>query len=339
MASLFIFLLFTMTGTNSGASSESKLVRFEFSQVHMGTQFNIILYAPSVKAATDASNAAFGRVEELDAIMSDYRATSELMTLCSKPAGGQWVKVSPDLFRILAKAQELAELTDGAFDVTVGPVVRLWRRARRTGQMPAPLALATSRELVGFRKLELDTRTRSVRLAKAGMLLDLGGIAKGYAADEAMSVLKRHGINRALVAAGGDIVVSQPPPGSRGWVVGISPLKETSDPPKEYLLLSNAAVSTSGDKEQNVEIDNVRYSHIVDPHTGLGLTNQIAVTVVAKSGTESDSIATAACVLGPERGLELINSTKGASGIIKQATAEGIRTVSSSSINAYRGNQ
>jgi thiamine biosynthesis lipoprotein len=337
MARLLIFLLFIITGAISASPSEPKLVRFEFSQIHMGTLFNIILYAPDVRTATEASNAAFKRVEELDAIMSDYRATSELMILCNKP-GGEWVKVSDPLFRILARSQELARLTNGAFDITVGPVVRLWRRARRTGQMPDRLSLVKASELVGYRKLELDGQTRSVRLTKAGMLLDLGGIAKGYAADEAISVLKRQGIRRALVAAGGDIVVSRPPPGARGWVVGISPLEATDEPPNDYLLLHDAAVSTSGDREQYVEIDGVRYSHIVDPRTGLGLTNHITVTVVARSGTISDSIATAASVLGPKRGLELINSTKGASGMIKQTTAEGIRTVSSISKNAHRGN-
>ena len=337
MANLFIFLLLMMTGALPGSSSKAKLERFEFSQIHMGTQFNIILYAPDVRTAIDASTAAFKRVEELDAIMSDYRATSELMMVCRK-SGAEWVKVSDPLFRILEQSQELARLTNGAFDVTVGPVVRLWRRARRTGQMPDQLSLARANELVGYRKLELDRQTRSVRVTKAGMLLDLGGIAKGYAADEAIGVLKRHGIRRALVAAGGDIVVSGPPPGARGWVVGISPLEPTGEPPNDYLWLHDAAVSTSGDKEQYVEIDGVRYSHIVDPRTGLGLTDHITVTVVARSGTVSDSIATAASVLGPKLGLKLINSTRGASGMIKQTTAEGTRTVSSISKIAHRGN-
>ena len=151
----------------------------------MGTQVSIILYARNVSSATRASNAAFNRIGELDAIMSDYRATSELMTICRK-SSGQWVKVSDDLFRILAKSQELARRTDGAFDVTVGPIVRLWRRARRTGEMPDPVSLARAVELTGYDKLHLDEKARSVRLDKPGMLLDLGGIAKGYAVDEAM---------------------------------------------------------------------------------------------------------------------------------------------------------
>ena len=323
-----ISLLFLLSNAFSAARNEPRLSRFEFSQVHMGTQFNIILYARNATTATRVSNAAFNRVEQLDAIMSDYRATSELMMLCGR-SGGEWVKVSGPLFDILARSQKLSALTDGAFDVTVGPLVRLWRRARRTGELPDQISLAKAMQLVGYRKLELDKKTRSVRLAKLGMLLDLGGIAKGYAADEALAVLKRNGIRSALVAAGGDVVVSDPPPGARGWIIGIVPLERTDEPPKDYLCLSDAAVSTSGDSEQHVDIGELRYSHIVDPRTGLGLTNRIGVTVVAKSGTVSDSVATAASVLGPERGFSLINETKGASGLIRQVTTEGLRILSS----------
>lgn len=326
MASPVISLLLIIVFAFGGSRTESNVIRFEFSQTHMGTRFEIILYAGDAVTATSASTAAFKRVEELDGIMSDYRATSELMLLCGKPAG-RWVRVSSHLFRVLAKAQELARRTDGAFDITVGPVVRLWRRARRTGQMPDQLSLANAKELIGYQKLELNQQTRSARLAKSGMLLDLGGIAKGYAADEAMAVLKRHGISRALVAAGGDIVVSRPPPGARGWKIGIAPLEQNDNAPEEHLVLSDAAVSTSGDREQNIEIDGVRYSHIVDPRTGLGLTNRITVTVVSRWGLVSDSIATAASVLGPERGFELIKATRGASGLIRQYTAEGERTL------------
>jgi thiamine biosynthesis lipoprotein len=322
IASLFVAFMLLASDTFCGSPSRPRFTRFEFSQTHMGTQFTIIVYAPDVRTATRASNAAFKRVEGLDATMSDYRATSELMRLC-RESQGQWVSVSGDLFRVLAKSQELARLTAGAFDVTVGPLVRLWRRARRTGEMPDPQSLAGAIELTGYSKLELDEKTHRVRLDKPGMLLDLGGIAKGYAADEAMLALKREGINRALVAAGGDIVVSRPPPGKPGWLIGIAPLEPSDTPPKDYLLLYDAAISTSGEREQHVEIDGVLYSHIIDPRTGLAVTGHSSVTVVARTGTVSDSIATAASVLGPKRGLELINSTAGASGIFIQSTREG----------------
>ena len=200
--------------------------RFEFTEAHMGTQFRIVLYAAAARAATLASHAAFERIAQLDAIMSDYRETSELMLLCKRPSGTK-VTVSEDLFRVLLTAQELAERSHGAFDVTVGPVVRLWRRARRTGELPDSQKLAEALESTGYKNLIIDSLTGSVTLKKSGMLLDLGGIAKGFAVDEAMKMLKRNSVSRALVAAGGDIVVSAPPPGAGGWIIGIAPLEST----------------------------------------------------------------------------------------------------------------
>jgi thiamine biosynthesis lipoprotein len=251
--------------------------------------------------------------------MSDYRQTSELNAVCRRAGGGP-VRVSEDLFRVLARAQHLAERTGGAFDVTCGPAVRLWRRARRTGEMPEPGRIAEALELVGHTKLRLDPATRSVALDRPGMQLDLGGIAKGYAADEALAVLRGRGVRRALVAASGDIAVGDPPPGERGWRISIEPFGAASGraagaaPPQ--LLLSNAAVSTSGDAEQFVEIGGIRYSHVVDPRTGVGVTGHGAATVVAADATTSDSLATAASVLGPAEGVRLADATPGAAALI-----------------------
>lgn len=304
-------------------------VRFEFSEAHMGTRFRIVVYAATVRAAAIASSAAFERIGQLDAIMSDYRETSELMRLCKQPSGTR-VTVSEDLFRVLGAAQGLAARSNGAFDFTVGPLVRLWRRARRTGELPDRQRLAEALDSIGYTKVRLDRSTRSVILDKSGMLLDLGGIAKGFAVDEAMKVLKRHGIRRALVAADGDIVVSAPPPGARGWVIGIAPLDSTEEPPSRYLLLRDRAVSTSGDAHQYVEVAGVRYSHIVDPRTGLGLTGRGSVTVVANDCTTSDGLATAASVLGPSEGSRLIDSTPGAAALFMHAGGEGTVTVETS---------
>jgi thiamine biosynthesis lipoprotein len=302
----------------------SALARFEFVQPHMGTRFKIVLYAPDVATAQRASDAAFERIAELDNIMSDYRETSELMAL-SRQAGGPPVRVSDDLLRILIRSQEVARQTGGAFDVTVGPIVQLWRRARRTGQMPDPERLSEARKRTGYDKLHIEEKTHTVRLDTPGMLPDLGGIAKGYAADQAIAVLKRHSIGQALVAAGGDIAVSNPPPGSSGWVIGIAPLDSPEKPPTRYLSLANAAVSTSGDAEQHVEIEGVRYSHIIDPKTGLGLTGRSSVTVVASDDTTADALATAVSVLGPERGLQVIDATPGAAALFLQASAHGVQ--------------
>ncbi len=294
----------------------------------MGTRFRIVLYAADEATAKKATGAAFARVAQLDQIMSDYKEDSELMRLC-KQAGGGPVKVSDELYDILRRSQDLAQRSEGAFDVTVGPVVRLWRRARRQKQLPDARHLKEALALVGYEKMHLDEKARTVTLSKPGMLLDLGGIAKGYAVDEAQKVLKQQGIRSALVAGGGDIAVSDPPPGSDGWPIGIAPLDDPNKPPTRTIVLKNAAVSTSGDAEQHVEIDGKRYSHVVDPKTGVGLTGRIAVTVIAPNGTLSDSLATAVSVLGPVKGLKLIEATEGAAALIVQAADQGSLTVES----------
>ncbi len=300
---------------------DAKLKRFTFSEPHMGTTFRIVLYAPDETAAAKGARAAFARAAELDGIMSDYRPTSELMRLCKK-AGGDPVPVSADLFEVLQRAAETARLSGGAFDVTIGPVVRLWRRARRTRELPDPEELKRALALVGMDRVKLDPRARTVRLLLMGMLLDLGGIAKGYAAEEMLAVLRHLGIAHALVAAGGDIVVGAAPPGAKGWKVGVAPLDNPTAKPSRYLLLDHAGVSTSGDTEQYALIDGKRYSHIVDPKTGLGLTRRLSVTVVKPSGSP-DGLASSVCILGPERGLGMIEGIKGAAALIVTRTNKG----------------
>jgi thiamine biosynthesis lipoprotein len=303
----------------------------------MGTQFRLVLYTPDEPSANAASRAAFDRIAQLDAMLSDYRPDSELMQLCAK-AGGPPVPVSAELFFVLSRSQDLSKRSDGAFDVTVGPLIRLWRHARRQHKLPDSARIAEARKLVGYENVRLNAEARTVELLKPRMQLDLGGIAKGYAADEAMAVLKKQSVTRALVAASGDIVVSDPPPGESGWTIGIAPPDEkgvrnllpvrpdgcfAQKIPDTFFLLRNAAVSTSGDTEQFIEIEGRRYSHIVDPQTGIGLTDRLQVTVVAPTGTASDSLATAVCVLGVDRGLKLIESIEGTAALVARPSDEG----------------
>ena len=277
------------------------LQRYEYRQIHMGVEARIVLYASDSSHAVTAARAAFRRIGELDAVMSDYRDDSELMRLVSRPALSS-VRVSDPLWRVLVAARELSRQTDGAFDVTSGPVVRLWREARRNQNYPDEQALTGARELTGWNKLKLDSPTRSVILEKPGMLLDLGGIGKGFAADEALAVLRRHGAGRALVELGGDIVVGDPPPDRNGWEIR---LQDAAGAPPVVELV-DAAISTSGDAVQFVELDGVRYSHVVDPRTGVALRDQFAVTVIAPTGLLSDPLATALGVLGPEAGADFM---------------------------------
>jgi thiamine biosynthesis lipoprotein len=289
------------------AAAEPALTRFTFTEPHMGTRFKITLYTADEATANRATREAFARIATLDAIMSDYRPDSELMRLCRKAGGGDPVPVSEELLFVLSRGQEVSRLSGGAFDVTVGPVVHLWRLARRTERLPDPDDLNKALALVGHEKVRLDPKARTVRLLVPGMKLDLGGIAKGYAADEALKVLARHGVTRALVAAGGDIAVSGPPPDADGWTIGVAPLEDPDRKPSRYLVLKDGAVSTSGDAEQYAEIGGKRYSHIVDPHTGIGLVGRASATVVAPHGIMADSLTKAVIVPGPERGLATID--------------------------------
>ena len=285
-------------------TAEPTLARYEFTEPQMGVPFKLIVYAGDEAAANRAARAAFKRIEELNAILSDYEDESELNRLGRGSPHAEPVKVSDDLFRVLSLSQALAERTDGAFDVSVGPLVRLWRRARRQRELPTEERLAAALRAVDYRAIKLDPQQKTVQLVKPRMRLDLGGIGMGYAVDEALEVLKKHGIRSAMIDASGDIGASDAPPGTAGWRIGIAPEGGRREPSR-FVSLTNAALTISGDAYQHVEIDGVRYSHIVDPHTGLGLTDQSAVTVIAKDCTTADSYATAISVLGPKQGLKL----------------------------------
>ena len=320
-----------LAGCHSPSSSPA-LQRFEFKSPHMGTLFSITLYAPDSATATNAAAAAFERITALDRMMTDYDPDSELMQLCQRPVGTP-IRVSDDLFDVLQKAQRVAELSDGAFDATVGPYVRLWRRARRTQALPSAEALAAAGAPVGYKKLRLDVRNKAVTLTVPNMQLDLGGIAKGYAADNALRVLKSKGINHALVAASGDIVVGDPPPGKTGWRVGISAPNAGESKLVKTVLLRNGAVSTSGDTEQFVEIGDTRYSHIVNPKTGIGLTEGFQVSIFGKNATATDSFATAVSVFGANRGLALVESQAGMAALILKKNGDRTEVFTSRRFN------
>ena len=310
-------------------STPPALARYEAVEPHMGTLVRITLYAPNERVAKSAFGAAFDRIRALDDILSDYRPDSELNRV-SKTAVGRAVPVSEDLFLVLARSQELAEATGGAFDITQAPVIVLWREARKTARVPDPVALREAATRGGFRKLHLDAEHRTVMFDMAGMALDVGAIGKGYAASEVIEVLDRLGVSSALVALSGDLAFSEAPPGQRGWRIAVH-----SDDPSivgvpRVLELTNAAVSTSGSSEQHLDLDGRRYSHIIDPASGMGLIGDITVTVIARHGLDADGLDTAISVLGADRGLALIESRPDASALIIQRTTAGTTVVKSS---------
>jgi thiamine biosynthesis lipoprotein len=301
---------------------------FEATEPHMGTLVRIKLYADDPESAKSAFRVAFDRIAELDDELSDYKPESELSRL-GQSAVNRPVKVSEDLFRVLEFAQTTSWQTNGAFDVTLGPLTHLWRESRKAGHAPDTADVQASMKRCGFRKMHLDPGNRTVALGEAGMQLDVGGLAKGYAADEALTALKKLGIGSALVAASGDLAFHDPPPGQPGWKIGIDSLDDAGEPFTRVVTLANAAVSTSGDTEQHLDDHGKRYSHIIDPRTGLGLTNSMAVTVIAPLGIEADANATAVSVLGTKAGLALVESQPRLAALIVERTTGQPRLVES----------
>jgi thiamine biosynthesis lipoprotein len=279
----------------------------------MGVPFRIVLYGPDQVAANRAAEAAYQRIQQLNDIMSDYDPDSELSKLSRTSGQGQEVHVSEDLWTVLERAQSLAIRSGGAFDVTVGPYVNLWRRARREHQLPDPDRLAEARRAVGYTHVRLSPRKHAVELLVPNMRLDLGGIAKGYAVDQALKAMREQGIHQALVEGGGDMAVSEPPPRKSCWRIELSSVDATNAPPARFLCLRNCAISTSGDLYQRLEIDGKRYSHIVDPHTGIGLTDHSIVNVIAPDSITADSLTKVVSVLGPDKGLKFIEQIPGVS--------------------------
>lgn len=286
--------------------------RLEYAETHMGARVRILLYTTQPQVAKRAVEAAFARIAELDKIFSDYDNGSELMRLVERFAEGPAdpVEVSHELYDILTRAESISRSTGGAFDVTAAPLIRQWRRAFREKKMPSAENLAKARERVGFERIRRIEPGRKISL-EPGTRIDLGGIAKGYAAAAALQVLRQKGIDRALVAVAGDIAVGSAPPGQSGWAVEVAGLNPNTDAPLARLRLCDATISTSGDAERFVEIEGRRYSHIVDPRTGLGLTRRATVTVINQDGSASDAYATSLYLLGAD-GPELTSRIRNA---------------------------
>ncbi len=282
----------------------------------MGTTFRITVYAEEA-VAQKAAAAGFARVAALEGVMSDYRPDSEVMLAgkANDAAPGKPIRVSDDLLDVLTRSAEMSRVSGGAFDVTVGPLSKLWRVSRKTQELPDAQELAAALALVGPDKVALDAVAKTMTLKLPAMRLDFGGIGKGFAADEVLKVLKRDfGIPSALVAAAGDITCGDAPPGQVGWSVEIAPLRKGG--PKRTLTLANASVSTSGDLEQVAVIGGVRYSHVLNPKTGLGLTGRRSVTVIARDGTTADGATKGASVLPAGRALEFVAKLPGAEVLI-----------------------
>ncbi|MCD6176107.1 MAG: FAD:protein FMN transferase [Planctomycetes bacterium] len=284
----------------------------------MGTVARIMVTAENQQQADKAINAAVDEIFHIDELMSDYDPNSQLSKV-NRHGFDQPVPVDAELFEVLTVAKLYSCLSEGAFDITIGPVVQLWRKASENNIAPTADALQKAKECVGYKNLILDAEKQTVQFAKDGMFLDLGGIAKGYAIDKAIEILQNAGMKGAMVDIGGDLrCFGMPANGKQHWLIG---LQDPGDDEKILLTLNmdNMAVATSGDYRRFVVIDDQKHSHIVNPATADSANDLSSVTLIAPTATAADALATAVTVLGNKKGLDLINKIENTEAILLDA--------------------
>ncbi|MCW3110839.1 MAG: ApbE family lipoprotein [Segetibacter sp.] len=300
----YLFIVFVLITCCVNVHGQEK--KFSFTREKMASPFTIILYDTDSLSANHSANECFNLVDSFVNIFSDYNDKSELNRLSYSSGSGRFVPVSPALYDIIRESEKAYKLSKGAFDITMGPVIRLWRKARKEKQFPSAPAIAEKMKTAGFDKVQIDTVSKSIKLIQPGMQLDLGGIAQGYIAQKVLERLFSHNIKKALIDVSGDIATGNPPPGKEGWTIGVN-LPESEDLQNKQLLLHNTAVSTSGDLYQYIEHKGKRYSHIINPTTGYGIATQKNVTVIANNATTADWLATACSILPVKKAKRLAN--------------------------------
>ncbi|MBN2314959.1 MAG: FAD:protein FMN transferase [Sedimentisphaerales bacterium] len=290
-------------------------------QTVMGTFVRIIVVAKNADTGTRCVEAGLAEIRKVDELMSDYKDDSEI-SLVNKKAAQQAVRVSESTFEVLQKSMAFSQLTDGAFDITIGPLVDIFHKTQKKHVAPTQEQIEQAKTKVGFEKLILDTENQTVRLADDGMRLDLGGIAKGYGVDKAVEAARRRGAVGVMVNIGGDVrCFGEPPEGRDHWLIG---LQDPNSGGEGFnggglvltLRVKNAAVATSGDYEQFVIIDGKRYSHIMNRKTGTSVEGLSSVTIISENATDADALATSVSVMGPEKGLALIETLPGIEAIL-----------------------
>jgi len=275
----------------------------------MGTRGTILMVTPDVRTAGKWLPLAVEQIEYVNTAMSSYSTDSELSMLNATASKGP-VPVSNQLLRVLVQSRELSRLSGGAFDVTYSPLRDLWRNAARNGLVPDQSALQACRKKIGWQKVALDEESAEVRFTSDGMKIDLGAIAKGYGIDLAAEALSAAGMRKGFIEIGGDMRVIGTSEQGRPWRVGVRDPREPAAAGAFIgkILLSDCAVATSGNYERYFEVDGKRYSHIMDPRTGMPVQSVLSATVIAPTAMLADGLATTITVLGPEKGIDLIES-------------------------------
>jgi FAD:protein FMN transferase len=286
----------------------------------MGTAVRVEVYGGTSDSRKAAADEAFDAIAEVDRLMSDYRSDSELTHLNRSAAAGP-VIVSAPLFAVLQAAERVSRTSSGSFDVTVGPLMRLWGFKDKRPHVPTPAELTEIRGVIGFQNVVIDPIAHSVRFLQPGVQIDLGGIAKGFAVELAAGSLGRRGL-RGVIDAGGNQFMVGTPPGKPHWSVGIS----RPDLPEQLLGaldLAGGALSTSSDASNYLTANGQTYGHLLDPRSLRPSTASLSVTVISPDGTLSDALSKAVFVLGPRDGLTLLESFPETAGIVAYRQPDG----------------
>ena len=300
-----------------GAQEPGKPLK-RFHEVHraMGSEFAIDVYAPDHETAEQWMQASFDEIDRLEDLLSNYRPTSELSRV-SREAGKGPVTTDPETFAFLAKAVELSRRSDGAFDMTVGPLMRAWGFFFNQGRVPSTEELAALRPKTGWQHIKLDAEKRTVYFDNGvSMELDPGGIGKGYAVDRVVGLLREQGVKAALVSGGSSSIYGMgTPPGEAGWRVNV-PDAVNAGKTMSWVLLKDMSLSTSACTEKFFIKNGHRYCHILNPHTERPVEDKLQTTVIAPSTTDSDALSTATFVLEPDAAAKLVETFSGVAAVL-----------------------
>ena len=319
MLRLIFLLLFPFT-------LSAQLKRFEFSENKMGSSFGIIFYHTDSAEAVQIAKECFSIVDSLNTIFSDYTSESEVGKLALETNHTD-IKLSDELFAMIIRSKDGWARSGKTFDITIGTLTQLWRKVKKENRFPSEAEIKAAKALTGFKNLTINERSKTITFKKPGIRLDFGGIVPGYASQKVIDFLKTKNINIALIDASGDIVTGDAPPGKNGWTIGINLPESENDLWDKKLELKNFAVSTSGDVYRYIVHEGKKYSHIIDPRTGYGVTSQRNVTVITKFGADADWLATACSILPIKKALALAK---------KENAAVFIATLNNEKIVTYK---
>lgn len=303
-----VWIWIVYASSESAHGQASRLQRFESSQPAMGSLLSFVVYATEEGEATSAIDEAVRVMNAMAIPINNYDPSSEVARLEFAPPQTE-IPISTTLADLLQESLRWHAHSRGAFDSTTGSLIRVWREARTEKKFPDAARLEDAKRHKGWENLKLSNDKKnpsSVVFASRGMAIDLSGIATGFLLDAMMESLHRSGIRSALINAGGDIIVGDPPPNREGWSIDIAGISKSA-PALARLSLRNCSVTTSGDLYQFIELDGVRYSHLIHPQRGEPITRRQSVTVVAKRAIDADAGATAVAVLGPETAFSMMH--------------------------------